>query len=366
MKFLGDLKILVAVLAVTLLSPVAFAGAGSHGGGGIKRNGEYLTFGSSKVQLRRAEVDQIPGLETLENEILKLDLDLTSKSKILASIMPGKCRHYYFVDKISDAENARLLKIYKELIKTQPDDTVVLYAVTDPLVGETYLLPDFLKLKEGAKQEHVLFHEGMWVLSPINGEHYDEMGHENPVPYVSYETVVKAEKAFGHYLEVKATGQDNYPVDLYRRLSEVSRLDMLLISALNYDVRKGNIKTERLTVSNSVYPKYSKLGELPKDFTVIQGNEILNMLANSQAMAWALAQSAKKPENALYKALLLQPSACTDNETVNSTDSDWNLGRVKNAHSYFIYDSEQQSVRTSGIIWRYPQYVNCLFTVTTP
>lgn len=286
-------------------------------------------------------------------------MDLKIKGQILGAILPGEKRRYYFADRISSAENARLLKVYRELIHTKPGDAVVLYAVTDPLVGETYLLPNFAKLDSDVKQSHVLFHEAMWVLSSINTYHSDSHWAPDPIPYVTYENVVNAERAFGSYLDMRAAGHDDYPIDLYRRLSDVMfSPSILLVSALDYDLRKRSIEAKQLAVSETESPRQSELGQLPNDFTVIQENKLFGLqgepgwyrvtLGGDQLRAWALEQSIVHPEQALYKALSIQPSACITNEKVNADRDAWLLDNLRPKDHYFIYDPEQRSVLTSG------------------
>src|ERR1700722_7155737 len=90
----------VLLLASICSAQQVFANDYAQGGGGIKREGEYLTFGSSKVKLTHAEIDSIPGAEMVKRVIQKMDLPQDIRGKLFEAILPSESHRFFYVDKL--------------------------------------------------------------------------------------------------------------------------------------------------------------------------------------------------------------------------------------------------------------------------
>jgi hypothetical protein len=353
-----SIKILVLILGILSISICTLASGGVKGGGGVTRktiNGvEYLTFGSPEVKLKMEELEDIPGLNLLKTTIGQLDLDWNIKGQLLKAVLPSPERRYYYVNRISPEESAKLLRIYKKLVVADPNDKVVLYGVTDPVSKETYLLPAFKdKLDTEAKQAHVLFHESTWLLSPLipypNYYANPDDGYI-PRPYATYKQIVQAEKAFGNYLEMKIGGNDEYPIVLYKWLANIMKSPtILLLSALDYDIRKKNLQTT--TSNHLIYSMICKNDEpcnstFKQDPVVGEGFSLTKIFQfnESEKRAYAMSQSAQSPNTALYKVLSISTDFCI--EWPAHIDGGATISHAPHS-DVLIYDSEQKSFKTT-------------------
>lgn len=161
---------------------------GVGGGGGIVRNGLYLTIGSAGVwvdPIPAAETD-IPGMrETLEIVSSTTVLSSSDKSVLYDSLLPTDERKYYRVnnDYFDEETKNRLTDEYEKLSNT-PRESIVIFAVTDTKRKITYLLPGFYELSP-IEQKTILIHEAYWLVKP----------------FALYQDVIRAEVAAQKYLE---------------------------------------------------------------------------------------------------------------------------------------------------------------------
>jgi hypothetical protein len=162
-----------------------------NGGGGVIRNGVYLTFGSAKVRIRRETLASVPALGRVQDMITALLPDAKTRGRFLRALFPAGNRMYYRIEKadLDPKKREELLKSYHDAIRKQvPLNTLVVFAVTkdDGSTGlqETFLLPEFFELNE-VQQAAILFHEAIWIVNP----------------YMTYAEVIDAEITTQDYLE---------------------------------------------------------------------------------------------------------------------------------------------------------------------
>jgi hypothetical protein len=216
--FIFGLLFLIAVYAN------AFREVGNGAGGVIDSNGRYSTFYSANIPVLGTplEAAEIPGMETLINNIASLEIPGLSKGFLLSEIYPSGGRSYYKVDKdkFDDIFQKKLAQKYADLMNV-PADQVVLFGITDPASQTTFLLPSFFELTE-VQQAAVLFHESLWVA-------YKD---------TSYEMMVVTEQAAQAYFQ--DPGNDTNFYNFYYQLSVISQDRLLPIKAfLKREASKG-------------------------------------------------------------------------------------------------------------------------------
>jgi hypothetical protein len=148
------------------------------------------------------ESSQIPGMEFLLRQVAALKVSPGLKSKLTQFITPAAGRTYFAADqsRVPAEESQRLRQLYAALMKI-PVDQVVLLAVTKASTGETFLLPEFFRLKTAPEQAALLLHESLWLETPQK----------------SYEEVVAVEQAAQDFFENPAEPKAYY--DFYQKLS---------------------------------------------------------------------------------------------------------------------------------------------------
>lgn len=156
----------VAILPLALSFTLSFALApwSAYGAGGIERNGEVLTIGSSglKVELDPLSSSQLPELQLTTQTVKKLILPTEVMGGILKELRPSVQRKFYQVKKISLAEERAMVEAYREILPDLPStDHLTLFAMTDVIKNESYLLPAYFQLKTAEQRAAVLFHEGL-------------------------------------------------------------------------------------------------------------------------------------------------------------------------------------------------------------
>jgi hypothetical protein len=219
------------VAAACLWAPLALAGSETrNGGGGVRRDGSYLTFGSAGYQVRMTPLRAAPGLWQIENALRELPMDQTTRSRLVNAVSPGERRRYFGIDEVLSPEKERELKeVYRKVLPPVSEHELAFFALTSPERRETYLLPAFFWLQP-AEQSAILLHEALWVIDPK----------------LSYELVVQAEIQFQKYLESGARD----PIDFYRTLDEVfGDHTISLKAALIHDRRTGVFPGRRLPLS---------------------------------------------------------------------------------------------------------------------
>ncbi len=165
--------------------PLTGEGRDGNGGGGIYRDGRYLTFGSAKVELGDVKISNTPGLSLLLEAIHSMPLsDKDRGTLVLAAEPMGKRKFFQAKSGSIPAKDIQeLQKIYADIAYgVAPADTIRIFAVTQG--HETFLLPEFFAL-EPIQQAAILFHEMLWVINPA----------------LSYRDVINAEMRFESYLK---------------------------------------------------------------------------------------------------------------------------------------------------------------------
>jgi hypothetical protein len=219
-------------------APIAEFREGSvgNGGGGVIRNGIYLTFGSAQVRVRPQAIETLPALQKLDRVFSQMPLEAADSGVFLGAIYPAGDRQYFSIDEkdLDPMKHEELKRKYHEAIRFQtPLDSLVVYAITRGT--ETYLLPEFFKLNE-TQQAAILFHEALWIVNPK----------------LTYAEVIDAEIVFQDYLE---RNPDRYPFEsqLYSRFDEIlGNPTLSLLAAAKDDFKNGRLK-----------PFLNAAGELP-------------------------------------------------------------------------------------------------------
>lgn len=182
------------LIAAVLCSQIAQAGPRTigNGGGGVARDGVYMTFGSAGVYVdpEPMGMETVPSLDLLLRTIREAGIPESEMNSLFRAAAPFGAREYFNVikDKFDEVTYKRLREEYAALSK-QPAESIVIFAVTDPSTRKTFLLPEFFGLK-ASEQAAILFHEAYWVIKPG----------------ATYQEVVSAEIAFQKFLEQKAAG----------------------------------------------------------------------------------------------------------------------------------------------------------------
>lgn len=220
--------ILATTTALLLAGPAMAQGHDGSGGGGLIKDGRYMTFHSAGLYTdpTSLRMDQIPGLTEVSDLLAATDLlGAKTKQAYLAALTPNPNRKYFKV-KPSAFTNEVRARIMAEYKRVMPDITseIALYAVTDTESRTTYLLPGFDHLNHIEKQA-ILFHEAYWIVNPK----------------ASYKNVINAEMAFQAYLE--------------NPNSMEQIIDWVLVTGGNSDLVKAaiNIDLKNETLSDLYY-----------------------------------------------------------------------------------------------------------------
>ncbi len=220
-----SLGILISAMVIGFGPAEAFGNDSAHGGGGIVRNGEYLTFGSAKVRVRPQRLNEMPGLQLLTSVIVKMPLDDEGRGRVLGAMYPSNDRLYFRIEQGDLDKNAKseFVEHYFNAVNKQvPKSDLVVFSYT--IGRETYLLPEFFTLTP-IRQAAILFHEGLWV---INSE-------------LSYRDVIDAEIQFEHYLTNAGPnfGYDVMVFAIFQRLFNDPVLG--IIAAAKDDMKNGRL-----------------------------------------------------------------------------------------------------------------------------
>jgi len=231
------------LIAGVLLTATAFAGGDGHGGGGVYRNGQYMTFYSAGLyvlptQLQADGANKVPGLRELMDFIDQTPyLRDETKAYLLNAMEPSFSRKYYEVDdsRFTKKTLATIKAEYAKVVHIGAGD-IILYALTDPSNKVTYLLPDFYKL-DTKQQEVILYHEADWVLNPN----------------ASYKTIVQGEMAFQAFLENPYLGGN-----LMNWLETAGTHADLLKASIKFDLQTGALAG--LLINQTEIPLQTLLG----------------------------------------------------------------------------------------------------------
>lgn len=315
------------ILAMSLLSMVAYADNGEggnstgNGGGGVKKNGRYMTFYSAGIYTNPSpEVErEIPNLRKLTDFVHGMNgLTARSKSDLISALIPTANREYYRVqkDKFDKTTRDRIIKEFSN-VTGAPSDQIEIFALTDTNKRRTFLLPSFYDLNP-TEQMAILFHEAYWILNP----------------QANYEKVVSAEVSFQAMLE--HPGSNDYILDFLRYFG--SREDQFTL-AYNNDLS-----------NKSLVPVFGKAGKI--SLSAFLGNEYVSCLEAGSSSCYtflsshAYRLSSSNPSSMVLKLLLDRVSEVTKDEYYRDTTklgaamwaSGWtneeNLGSLSK-HSYY-------------------------------
>jgi hypothetical protein len=239
------------ILTIMMLASIqTYAGQDGGGGGVIKRDGMYLTFGSAgmKVKLSAPQgLQQIPSLDLLISV-----LDSTQggapdslQGKLIDAALPSDVRRYFRIDSSQLDSNvyANLIAEYAKLLNGQIDPSNLdLAAIT--INRDTYLLPPFFQLKS-AEQAAILFHESIWIVKPN----------------VQYDELVNAEMVMQAHIEKYGT-RVVYDPDLITMISSIMGYKLLpLLLAIKEDFKndlfnKYGFPYSHIYTKNPNYPDW--------------------------------------------------------------------------------------------------------------
>jgi hypothetical protein len=197
-----NLLLIASLVAIQALvaAPIAQAGDSAHGGGGVIRNGQYLTVGSANLLLEPAEL-QLPAVDFAIDKIMQLKMDKSITEFLVGNLMYSSDRKYYRVAKLSEEDEKRLKNEYaKEFANRQDGDQIFFYGITDPATNESYMLPDFFdKLPDMPSKAAAAFHESLWLFKviPYVGGRYDD---SQATSILSLHEVVQLEGLFESYI----------------------------------------------------------------------------------------------------------------------------------------------------------------------
>jgi len=200
---------------------IAPANDSGNGGGGVYRNGRYMTFYTAGVYVETDSRD-VPQLNELQKLInTNAYLNNVLKSKYISAIMPSINRQYYKVsaNSFTPELRARLIEEYGRVTGIHQSE-LALFAITDTNSGNTYLFPEYYKLAP-IEQKAILFHEAYWLVNPSH----------------TYEEVVRAEISFQSYLSNPGSA------DHFLRWTEVlGTKKEALLAAIKYDISTKSLK----------------------------------------------------------------------------------------------------------------------------
>ncbi len=236
------IKILSAVSGLLLTAMTfAYAGQEGNGGGGVIRNGRYMTFYSAGFYTEPLEAtsDEVPQLPELIEFFYKTPfMSELTKVKYAAALIPTGERHYFKVQSstFTPETRARLIAEYGRVMNINTNE-VALFAITDISSKTTYLLPEYFSLKPN-EQKAVLFHEVYWLLKKDAG----------------YKSVIDAEMAFQAYLEYPSSSER-----LMRWLELSGSTSDVLQAVIQIDFSTGAIK--KLITDKNKIPSKILFGE---------------------------------------------------------------------------------------------------------
>lgn len=215
--------LILSTILVSCLGSSAFGGIESFGGGGIVRNGQYLTIGSSGVPLEEV-YKSFPEVDLVVNKLAELGFDDGMLGRFIRALTSNPARAYYKVKSIDENLHRELLKIYhKEFSSRLPDDRLAIFAVTRN--QETYLLPSFEQL-DAISKAAILLHEALWVIDPK----------------LSYNEVIRVEAAFERYLRCEKMCAEE-KMNFFMSFTDViDHPYMLLKMAFQNDIAHGSLQ----------------------------------------------------------------------------------------------------------------------------
>jgi hypothetical protein len=221
------LSTVIALLGLVLLPLSGFAEKEvGNGGGGVAKNGTYMTFYSAGLYVEPmapAEVPvRLPAIQKLTQYFTSIQyLSLRSKNPFLMAIQPTTKRQYMIAtpELLTPVIKDRLLAEFQRVTGVDPAN-LTLFAITDTQQKITYILPGFDKLSLN-DQMTILFHEAYWILHPR----------------ASYNEVVKAEMAFE-----AALAEPSNMAAVYDFVGYLGDSQETLAAKMTWELSSGNLR----------------------------------------------------------------------------------------------------------------------------
>jgi len=179
------------ILCLTSQAQLQKPGQEGSGGGGIIKNGKYVTFYSAGIYTSKIpeRLKAIPGAEKLLHEINNFPgLSVTKKGLWTKKIIASINRRYFKVlkEQVDDKAIENLIQKYRDTLDIDESNALGVFAITDIKSETTLLLPEFYNLNE-FEQMAILFHEAFWLVFPQS----------------SYQETINAEVTAQEYFETK-------------------------------------------------------------------------------------------------------------------------------------------------------------------
>ncbi len=181
-------SLLIAILC-TFTTAKVFANEKGNGGGGIYRDGRYLTFAGARLLIEPLDESEVAGLKSFLDWINGHPLlHPSAKLDLSSTLAIGQNRTYYKIkaDQLSEKLRAELIAEYRRQLRDlQENDGLVVYAITTKQ-NETFLLPEYDLLHRSDEKAawEVLWHESHWIKA------FDS----------SYKEVLRADAIFNKYV----------------------------------------------------------------------------------------------------------------------------------------------------------------------
>lgn len=334
------MKTLLLTLILSTNVALARGNEGPGGGGGFKIEGNYLTFGSAKVKIKKeVPLREIGGMSLLLDVVNnKMALPVGVRYQLREAIFPSDSRQYFLLEDLSTDKQLEIKRKFIEAIGTdQVKGEVVVYAIT--LGKKTFLLPNFNEIKKESGKAAILFHEALWVLDS----------------QLKYSFVIDSEIKMQNFIEKMLEEKKAsvvYDSDLYENL-ELLFLDsnLSLIGAAEQDRKNGFedlslidiIGTEAFDIYQkqemSIFKALSKSTYYP-NFTFISLWENDERAKMDMSIKYHLYEAENKaPDRELVKALNKKVSGLVF--TLCPTDI---FGTIFNGPPLFIHPQRLQEV----------------------
>jgi len=230
MKFIFEMLIVLMVtgqFALAQSSNKPVFGTDGHGGGGIERNGKYLTFKDAGITVTADSLTEVPQLEQFDQIIQKLQVDTSWKARLYDSYINNGDRKYFRIEDDEDYKHGAdpIKNAYSKIAavgKQFTVDDIKLFAITQG--RETYLFPAYFALGS-TEQLAILWIEMLWAGDFVR----------------NYNDALDSEIRFQTYIESgKAPG---YERNFYENLARILNAPSIYIhAAAEDDLQAGRLK----------------------------------------------------------------------------------------------------------------------------
>lgn len=297
--------------------PTQTQGSGvGNGGGVIKRDGKYITIGSTNIELEEKSIKDLKAFAVITEMLEKLPITENQKGEIERAVIPRADRKYFNISPsdLNPTKEQKLLQAYESLLGekiTQGD-----FALAAVTVGkETYLLPSFYELEDEISRAAILFHEALWVI----------------LGKIDLKTVIRAEVAIERMLRSSlAHDQVIYDFDLMQILKKTFKNPYLgIVASIAYDFRAGPITMKLIEKGKTV--------QKIKDDAVFSFTEIFSEEATVQSRT-AAALDTGIVHSHFVRLKRLNPSLTLMNELLEITGT-MQMYRVTEGGNYYGINS---------------------------